>query len=85
MPDPHLGDEALEYGITDKETDEEGTTRAPFHFLLVRKGSVIAWFWAENLPGKPAVLPMHVINAQLAKLPRPKLRPTRTAAHAGGR
>lgn len=39
LPDPHLGDEALEYGITDKMTDEEGATRAPFHFLLVRKGS----------------------------------------------
>ncbi|MEV6013821.1 hypothetical protein AB0M29_44755 [Streptomyces sp. NPDC051976] len=69
LPDPHLGDEALEYGITDKLTDEEGTSRAPFRFLLVRRGSVIAWFWTENFPGRPAVLPMRVINAQLAKLP----------------
>jgi hypothetical protein len=69
LPDPHLGDEAVEYGIMEKIDDQEGTIRAPFHFLVVRKGSVIAWFTAQNFPGKAAVLPMDVIKVQLAKLP----------------
>lgn len=69
LPDPHLGDQAVEYGITEKIDDEEGTVRAPFHFLVVRKGSVIAWFMAQGFPGKTAVLPKDVINAQLTKLP----------------
>lgn len=69
LPDPHLGDQAVEYGITEKIDDEEGTVRAPFHFLVVRKGSVIAWFMTHGFPGEAAVLPKDVINAQLAKLP----------------
>jgi hypothetical protein len=69
LPDPHLGDQAVEYRIVEKIDDQEGTLRAPFRFLVVRKGSVIAWFMAQGFPGKAAVLPMDVINAQLAKLP----------------
>ncbi|MEU6071494.1 hypothetical protein ABZ864_45460 [Streptomyces sp. NPDC047082] len=69
LPDPHLGDEALEYGIMEKISDEQGTVRAPFHYLLVRKGSVIAWFEVQALPGETVALPMHVINTQLANLP----------------
>ena len=69
LPDPHLGDQAVEYDIVEKIDTQEGTLRAPFHFLVVRKGSVIAWFMAQNFPGKTAVLPMDVVNTQLAKLP----------------
>ncbi|MFJ9350989.1 hypothetical protein [Streptomyces sp. NPDC101237] len=69
LPDPHLGDQAVEYRITEKIDGTEGTLRAPFHFLVVRKGAVIAWFMAQGFPGEKADLPMGVINAQLAKLP----------------
>ena len=69
LPDSHLGDDSVEYGITEKLSDQEGTVRAPYHYLVVRKGSVIAWYQVLNIPGKAATLPMDVINAQLARLP----------------
>ncbi|MFJ9560106.1 hypothetical protein ACIRQQ_08700 [Streptomyces fuscichromogenes] len=69
LPDPHLGDQSVEYRITEKIDSQEGTIRAPFHFLVVRKGSVIAWFMAHGFPGDTVVLPRDVINTQLAKLP----------------
>ncbi|MBM9507869.1 hypothetical protein [Actinacidiphila acididurans] len=77
LPDPRLGDEAVEYGIMQKVPADDGTGQgtdagtlyAPFHYLLVRKGSVLAWFQVMAFPGRTASLPMDVVKAQLAKLP----------------
>lgn len=73
LPDPQLGDEALEYGIMQKvpadKSSGQPTLYAPFHYLLVRKGSVIAWFQVMAFPGQTASLPMDVVKAQVAKLP----------------
>ncbi|MET8453973.1 hypothetical protein [Streptomyces sp. NPDC005209] len=69
LPDPDLGDEAVEYGITEKITDEHDTLRVPHHYLLVRKGSVFAWFMVSTLPGAKVALRMDVINTQLANCP----------------
>ncbi|MDX3098832.1 sensor domain-containing protein [Streptomyces sp. ME19-03-3] len=68
LPDPHLGDEAVEYTITQKIDGDEGAIRAPFHHLVVRKGSVIAWFMVHGFPGEPPKLPANVVDTQLAKL-----------------
>lgn len=69
LPDPHLGDEAVEYTITQKIDGDEGVIRAPFRHLVVRKGSVIAWFRVHGFPGETPELPSNVIDAQVAKLP----------------
>ncbi|MYS22185.1 hypothetical protein GA0115240_138562 [Streptomyces sp. DvalAA-14] len=69
LPDPNLGDEAVEYGIMEKMSDAEGTVRVPFEQLVVRKGSVIAWFQVQSNPGRTVALPMDVVTAQIAKLP----------------
>ncbi|SNT51893.1 hypothetical protein [Actinacidiphila glaucinigra] len=68
LPDPHLGDEAVEYTITQKIDGDEGVIRAPFHHLVVREGSVIVWFMVHGFPGDTPKLPRNVIDAQLAKL-----------------
>ncbi|MEU1623683.1 sensor domain-containing protein [Streptomyces sp. NPDC005722] len=68
LPDPHLGDEAVEYTITQKMDGDEGVIRAPFRHLVVRKGSVIAWFMVHGFPGDDPQLPANVIGTQLGKL-----------------
>ncbi|WP_435132847.1 hypothetical protein [Actinacidiphila sp. bgisy144] len=68
---PRLGDEAVEYKITENITEDDGKVmHVPYVYVTVRKGSTVAAFQVRGLPDKPPKVPTAMIKAQIAKVLR---------------
>lgn len=73
QPDPHLGDDALAYRITQNSPGVGGgpAVEAPLNFVVVRSGATVAVSYTLSLPGLPEQpVPLDVVTAQTTKLDR---------------